>query len=173
MAEASSIKTAIERTSKALTLKPSLGQSTGISKVRITDGLSCEIQEGDWKLKADMPTSVGGNHTGPTPGVYGRAAFGSCLAIGYMMKAASMNIPIRSLEVEVQADYDDGAMFGTSDNNPGYLQVRYIVTVESDAPEQSIIAMLDDADQHSPYLDVFSRAQDCRRELHILSPKTN
>ena len=173
MSDASSIKTAIERTSKALTLKPSLGQSTGVSKVRITDGLSCEIQEGDWKLKADMPASVGGNNTGPTPGVYGRAAFGSCLAIGYMMKAASMNIPIHSLEVEVHADYDDGAMFGTSDNKPGYLQVRYIVTVESDAPEQSIIAMLDDADLHSPYLDVFSRAQDCKRELHILSPKTN
>jgi len=173
MTEASSIKTAIDRTTKALSLKPSLGQSTGISKVRITDGLSCEIQEGDWKLKADMPTSVGGNQTGPTPGVYGRAAFGSCLAIGYMMKAAAMNIPIRSLEVEVQADYDDGAMFGTSDNKPGYLQVRYIVTVESDAPEESIIAMLDDADEHSPYLDVFSRAQDCQRELRILSSKTN
>jgi len=173
MSDASSIKTAIERTTKALSLKPSLGQSTGISKVRITNGLSCEIQEGDWKLKADMPASVGGNNAGPTPGVYGRAAFGSCLAIGYMMKAASMNIPIHSLEVEVHADYDDGAMFGTSDNKPGYLQVKYVVTVESDAPEQSIIAMLDDADQHSPYLDVFSRAQDCRRELHILSPKTN
>jgi uncharacterized OsmC-like protein len=173
MSDASSIKTAIERTTKVLSLKPSLGQSTGVSKVRITNGLSCEIQEGDWKLKADMPASVGGNNTGPTPGVYGRAAFGSCLAIGYMMKAAAMDIPIHSLEVEVQADYDDGAMFGTSDNKPGYLQVRYIVTVESDAPEQSIIAMLDEADQHSPYLDVFSRAQDCKRELHILSPKTN
>jgi uncharacterized OsmC-like protein len=125
------------------------------------------------EIKSRYAASVGGNSTGPTPGVYGRAAFGSCLAIGYMMKAASMNIPIHSLEVEVQADYDDGALFGTSDNKPGYLQVRYIVTVESDAPEQSIIAMLDDADQHSPYLDVFSRAQDCKRELHILSPKTN
>lgn len=172
MADASSIKTSIERTTKALTLKPSLGQSTGISKVRITNGLSCEIQEGDWKLNADMPSSVGGNNSGPTPGVYGRAAFGSCLAIGYMMKAASMNISINSLEIEVQADYDDGALFGTNDNPPGYLQVKYIVTIESDAPEPSIITMLDEADRHSPYLDVFTRAQDCRRELHILSPKT-
>ena len=96
MSVTSSIKTSIERTTKALALKPSLGQSTGISRTRITNGLSCEIQEGDWKLKADMPASVGGNNWGPTPGVYGRAALGSCLAIGYMMKAAIMNISISS-----------------------------------------------------------------------------
>ena len=172
MADNSSIKTAIERTTKALTLKPSLGQSTGVSKIRITDGLSCEIQEGDWKLKADMPASVGGNNSGPTPGVYGRAAFGSCLAIGYMMKAASANISISSLEIEVQADYDDGAMFGTSAADPGYLQVRYIVTIETDAPKEAVMAMVKDADQHSPYLDVFSRAQDCQREIQIISPKS-
>ena len=104
-----------------------------------------------------VPDSVGGNASGPTPGVYGRAAFGSCLAIGYMMKASAMNIKINSLEVEVQADYDDGALFGTSSAAPGYLEVRYTVTVESDAAENDILQMLDIADKQSPYLDVFAR----------------
>src|ERR1700689_849155 len=104
------IKTAVERTKKALTLKPALGKGTGVSKVSIINGLSCEIQEGDWKFKADMPEAVGGTNSAPTPGVYGRAALGSCLAIGYMMKAAEMNISIERLEVEVYADYDDGAL---------------------------------------------------------------
>jgi len=166
------IKTACERSMKALKLKPSLGKGTGISKVRITNGLTCEIEEGKWRFKADMPEGAGGNSEGPTPGVYGRAALGSCLAIGYMMKAAQADIPIRALEVEVQADYDDGAMFGTRhDVPPGYLEVRYIVTVESDAPEDQVRQMLDEADLHSPYLDVFSRGQNCVRELRILSTK--
>ena len=78
------IKTACERSMKALKLKPSLGQGTGISKVTITNGLTCEIEEGKWRFKADMPEAAGGNSEGPTPGVYGRAALGSCLAIGYM-----------------------------------------------------------------------------------------
>ena len=171
MNEAEKIKLAVERSTKALSLKPSIGKGTGISKTRIKNGLTCEIQEGHWKFLADMPESVGGNAKAPTPGVYGRAALGSCLAIGYMMKAAKMNIPIAMLEVEVQADYDDGALFGTADVDPGYSQVRYIVTIESDAAEQDILKMLDEADLHSPYLDVFSRGQNCKREVHIVSSK--
>lgn len=171
MSETEKIKLAIERSTKALSLKPSLGQGTGVSRTTIKNGLTCEIQDGDWKFRADMPESVGGNAQGPTPGVYGRAALGSCLAIGYMMKAAEMNIPVTMLEVEVQADYDDGGLFGTAAVTPGYSEVRYIVTIESEAAREDILKMLDDADQHSPYLDVFSRQQNCKREVNIISPK--
>jgi len=165
------IKEAVIRSSKALSLKPSLGLGTGISKAKVTDGLSCEITEGKYKLNADMPESAGGNASGPTPGVYGRAALGSCLAIGYMMKASAMNIKIDSLEVEVQADYDDGALFGTSPAPPGYLEIRYTVTIASDAAEDEILKMLDVADKQSPYLDVFARQQKCTRDVHIISSK--
>lgn len=165
------IKEAVERSTKALTLKPSLGLGTGISKARITNGLTCEITEGKYKLVADMPGSVGGNAEGPTPGVYGRAALGSCLAIGYMMKASAMGIKIDSLEVEVQADYDDGALFGTSSVNPGYQEIRYTVKIETDASEEEITSMLDKGDKDSPYLDVFSGKQKCVRTLQIVSTK--
>ena len=171
MSEAEKIKTALERSIKALTLKPALGLGTGKSKTRVKHGLTCEIQEGNWTFVTDMPESVGGNAQGPTPGVLGRAALGSCLAIGYMMKASILNIPITNLEVEVQADYDDGALLGTSNVAPGYLEVRYTITIESDAPEEDILKMIEDSDRHSPYLDVFSRGQNCKREVHIVSPK--
>jgi uncharacterized OsmC-like protein len=163
------IKTAIERSKKAISLKPSLGLGTGVSKSRIVSGLHCEITEGNWKLSADMPEGVGGSTKGPTPGVYGRAALGSCLAIGYMMKAASMGIPIHALEVEIQADYDDGALLGTSSEVPGYIEVRYTINIETDAPKTDVIRLIDDADRHSPYLDVFSRGQKCIRNINITS----
>ena len=139
MSSQQEIKEAVSRSTKALSLKPSLGLGTGISKAKIINGLTCEITEGKYRLVADMPESVGGNASGPTPGVYGRAAFGSCLAIGYMLRASAMNIKIDSLQVEVQADYDDGALFGTSSAPPGYLEVRYTVTIESDAAEETIM----------------------------------
>jgi uncharacterized OsmC-like protein len=168
------IKTAIERTKKALALKPSLGKGTGVSKARITNGLTCEVVEGNWKFTVDMPESVGGNNLAPTPGVYGRAALGSCLAIGYMMKAAELDIAIHHLEVDVHADFDDGALFGTADKNipPGYLEVRYSIHIESDAPEEKIMAMVNDGDAHSPYLDIFSRAQKCIRKVNIVRIKS-
>ena len=165
------IKISFERNGKVLSQRPSLGQGTGISITRIKNGLTCEIEEGPWKLLADMPEQAGGNFAGPTPGVYGRAALGSCLAIGYMMRAAKFDVTIKSLEVEIHADYDDGALFGTIDLPPGYLQVRYVVTIESDSPEERILSLLDEADKHSPYLDVFRRGQDCSRQVHIKSLK--
>ncbi len=169
--EQAKIKEAFERSAKAISLRPSLGMGTGISKVKIT-GLTCQVEEGPWRFTADMPQQVGGNAAGPTPGVYGRAALGSCLAMGYMMYASRKNIDIRSLEVEVQADYDDSALFSVTNAPPGYLDVRYTVTVDSDAPEETIMQLLDEADQHSPYLDVFSRAQQCSRQVNIISQAT-
>ncbi len=174
MSDMQKIRTAIERTKKALTLKPALGRSTGISKVRITNRLTCDIQEDKWKFNADMPEAAGGNASAPTPGVYGRAALGSCLAIGYMMKAAELEIPVQALEVEVEADFDDGALFGTADKNipPGYLEIRYTVNIVSDASEEKIMQILNDGDGHSPYLDIFTRAQKCIRKVNIMSTKT-
>jgi uncharacterized OsmC-like protein len=175
MNDGEKIKIALERCKKAFTLKPAMGSGTAISKVRMGNGLSCEVSEGNWKFSVDMPEGIGGNNSAPTPGVYGRAALGSCLAIGYMMKAAELGIPIKNLEVEVQADFDDGALLGTADKHipPGYLEVRYTITIESNAPEQTIMQMLDDGDKHSPYLDVFSRAQKCVRKINIVSPRIN
>jgi uncharacterized OsmC-like protein len=174
MSETQKIKTAIQRTQKALTLKPALGKGTGISKVRITNGLTCEVQEGGWKMSVDMPAGVGGDGSAPTPGVYGRAALGSCLAIGYMMKAAEMEILITNLEVEVEADFDDGALLGTADKSipPGYIEIRYTINIESDATEEKIMQMVDNGDAYSPYLDIFTRAQKCIRKVNIHSTKT-
>lgn len=167
------IKAAFTRVSDALTQRPAFGLGTGISKASIKDGLTCEIREGNWTMTADMPEQAGGNAAGPTPGVFGRAALGSCLAIGYMMRAATMDIAVAGIEVEIQADYDDGALFGTTPDGvpPGYLEIRYSVTIDSDAPEEAIIQMVDEADNHSPYLDVFRRAQSCRREVNIIVQK--
>lgn len=168
MIDTVSLGTIFNRTVRALTKRPSLGQSTATSTARIVDGLRCEIEEGAWKFTADMPEQVGGSAAGPTPGVFGRAAFGSCLAIGYVLHAAKWEIPISGVEVVVNADYDDGAMFGVAPVPAGYLEVRYTVTITSDAPEAEIRKMVDDADAHSPYRDVFSRGQSLIRTMHIV-----
>ena len=166
------IKNKFIRTQKALTLKPSLGLGTGISKTRIVNGLSCETREGDWLFKADMPEQVGGSASASSPGALGRAALGSCLAIGYMMWASKLDLIIDSLEVEIKADYDDGGLFDTSDAPPGYLEVRYLIRIKSPASQTEIENFLDKADKHSPYLDVFSRAQSCVRVLELITDKT-
>jgi uncharacterized OsmC-like protein len=164
------LKTVIDRTVKALSLRPSIGQGTAVTRVRLTEGLACAIEDGPWRLTADISPKHGGSDAGPNPGVLGRAALGSCLAIGYAMWAARLGVEITALEVEVQADYDARGQYGVDGVPPGYTEIRYVVTVSADATESDILRVLDEADAHSPYLDLFTNAQSVRRELRMLAP---
>ena len=148
------IKIAVERSAKAVSLKASVGQGTAVTKVRLREGLACEIQDGPWTLVAGMTDKYGGTNQGPNPGVLGRAALGSCLAIGYAMWAARLGVPIDSLEIEVQADYDVRGELGVADHvRPGYIEVRYFVAVTSPASTADIHKWLDTADRYSSWRD--------------------
>jgi uncharacterized OsmC-like protein len=163
------IRETLERNAKAVTLRPALGRHTATATVRLKPGLECEVVEGPWKLTVGIDEKSGGTNAGPSPGVLGRGALGSCLAVSYGMWAARMGVPIDTLEVQVEADYDSRGELGVSDDvPPGYTQVRYRVTVSSAAPEADVRRVIDTADKYSPYRDVFARAHDVRRELTIL-----
>lgn len=166
------IRSAIERNVKAVTLRPSVGQGTAVTRARLGRSLSCEIEDGPWKFTAGMTEKYGGADAGPNPGVYGRAALASCLAIGYGIWAARLGVPLNLLEVEVQADYDVRGELGVSSDVPaGYLAVRYLVTVESPAPESEVIRMLDVADSHSSWRDDYMRPLPLTREVRITAAR--
>src|SRR5471030_642484 len=99
------IRQTFERNARAMALRPSVGQGTATTKVTLRDGLTCDVEDGAWKLTVDMSTKSGGDGRGPDPGVFGRTALGSCLAIGYQLWAAKRGITLSNLQVEVQADY--------------------------------------------------------------------
>jgi uncharacterized OsmC-like protein len=164
------IKEAFERSARAMMLRPALGQVTAVTRVRVREGLICDVEEGSWKLTADLSEKHGGADAGPNPGTLGRAALGCCLAMGYVRWAAKLGIPLSNVEIEVQADFDARGEYGVADLPPGYEEVRYVVTIESDAPEADVRHLLDIADAHASYLDVFSRAQDVRRVVRIVTP---
>jgi len=170
MASPEQIRTIVERNVKEVALRPSAGQGTATTRVTLKPGLECVIEEGAWSLTAGMSEKWGGTNAGPNPGILGRGALGSCLAIGYGIWAARLYVPIDALEVEVQGDYDGRGELGIADDvPPGYLQVRYRVTVTSPAPEADVQRVLDIADKCSPYLDVHARAHDIRRETTIIA----
>ena len=165
----SQLREILERNAKALSLRPSLGQGTAKTRVRLKPGLECTIEEGKWVLTAAMSEKSGGTNAGPNPGILGRGALGSCLAFGYAMWAARLGVPIESLDVEVEADYDGRGELGVSDDvPPGYTQVRYRVRVVSSASEEEVRKMIDVADRYSPYRDVYARAHDVQRSALVI-----
>jgi uncharacterized OsmC-like protein len=162
------LKNVLERNERALQLRPAIGKGTGKTRVRLQEGLTCEIEDGQWKLTAGASENSGGANGGPDPGTFGRGALGACLAMGYANWAAKLDVPIKAIEVEVEADYDIRGSYGLADLPPGYLEVRYRVRIESDAPEEAIRKVLDEADAHSPWFDIYKRPQNLRRIIEIM-----
>jgi uncharacterized OsmC-like protein len=165
------IRAAFERRVTTLARMPGIGQGTAVTRVqlRLQDGLACDVQDGPWKFTADMSEKSGGSGIGPDPGVYGRGALGACMAMAYAFWAAQHGIVLDRLEIEIQADYDVRGTFGVDEVAPEYRQVRCIVTIDSPAPRDAVLRMMDDADAHSPYVGVFRRPIDVRREVRFAS----
>ncbi|HZL92993.1 MAG TPA: OsmC family protein [Vicinamibacterales bacterium] len=173
MSASAPIKDALERSMKLIEANPSMGQGTAVTKVTLSPGLACEVEDGPWRFSGGMTEKYGGQNTGPNPGVYGRAALGTCLAIGYGMWAAKLEIPIRSLTVEVRARYDVRGEFGIDDSiRPGYLAIVYVVTVDTDASDADVQRWLDAADAHSSLLDDFRNPVPVTREVNIVRNQT-
>jgi len=162
------VREALERNARAVALRPSVGQGTASTRVTLQPGLACEVVEGPWRFTVGMTEKYGGTNAGPNPGIFGRAAVGSCLAIGYAMWAARLGVPIDALNVEIQADYDTrGELAVDDDVRPGYTAMRYIVTVESRASEEEILRVLDTADRYSSWRDDMLNPVPLEREVRM------
>lgn len=164
------IRTAVERARRAVKLRDTVGRGTARTSARIVQGLTCRVEDGSWSFTADMPEKAGGDGQGPDPGVFGRASLASCLAIGYSLWAAHAGVPLTTLEVEVQADYDVRPQYGLGEGSPAYREIRWIVHVESPAPEEEVREVLETAEARSPYLALFRDPQSLRREINIGRP---
>lgn len=169
MADPQTIKKAFQRNKKALEKRPSLGQTTGSTTIRVTDGTTCKITSGSKTLVCDVGIEQGGNDAGPGPSIFERGALGSCLAIGYAKWAAHLNIPLKRIEVEVESDFDARSMFGITDDPPGFKELRYTVNIVSPAPEDELRKLIKTADRHSPVLDDLSRPIPIKRKMNINS----
>lgn len=159
MSSTQRIRDAFDRMQHVFGKRPAAAQATATARARIIDGLHCESREGDYLLSLDLPSDAGGTGAGATPGVHGRAALASCLAMSYSIELARAGIEARSIEVELQVDYDNRGLLGMDDIRPGYLAVRHTLYLDADAPREAVQAAIDRAQRNSPYLDVFSQPQ--------------
>lgn len=161
------IKNAWQRMYDVVKSRPAIGEKTVTTKIRLLEDTTCEIVHKDWKVKVDIGTAEGGNNAGPGPGLLQRGALGSCLIIGYIQHAAVLGVPIKNIEVDVEADQDISGRLGLNNSPSGTKGLRYKVSVESPADEEEILKVIERADEFSPLLDDFRRAVPVNREIEI------
>jgi putative redox protein len=159
VADQANLKEVMERGIAALREDPSRGRGTATTTVTVRSGVTCDVTDGGWTLVGDEGVGDGGAGLGPDPGVFVRAGLGTCLAMGYVQSAALLDVPIDSVHVTIEADYDASGMMGIDDSvPPGWGAVRYRTTIASSAPEEKVRDVVEYADRHSSVLDIIRRA---------------
>lgn len=108
----------------------------------------------------DEPPALLGDDTAPNPSEAALAALGSCLAVGIHANAVARGITVRRLEVELEADINITAVWGTGDTSPkpvGFEAVRAKVHLEADAPREELDALIAHAAVWSPVANTFTK----------------
>jgi uncharacterized OsmC-like protein len=168
MSEARPLKQLVEHMLEAIRAHPENGQGTATTTVRIRSGLTCDVEDGAWKLVGDEMPGDGGAGLGPDPGVFGRAALGTCLAMGYVQWGAYLGVALDSVVVTVEADYDARGMLGIDENiSQAWGAVRYTVDIRSPAGDEEVRRLVDHADRYSPLLADFRQPLQVTRELRV------
>ncbi len=162
------IRAAIESASRYLTEHP--------AEARYTDSAATVVMESGLRLRAefpggtiatDMPASVGGGGSAPSPGWLWRASLAACEATLIKMRAAALGVAVERLEVTVDSESDDRGILGLDEAVPagplsGRVKVRITAPGASAAQMREIVTW---ADRHCPVADGFRRAIPLTLEL--------
>ena len=102
----------------------------------------------------DEPPGLLGDDTAPNPSEAVLAALGSCLSVGIHANAVLQGIKLTKVELELEADINITAVWGTGDLDEnklvGFSAIRVKAHVEGDAPREKLDALVAHANRWSP-----------------------
>ncbi|POF32416.1 OsmC family protein [Roseibium marinum] len=117
---------------------PEKARSTIATTGRIDAGLACSVRQGKFETRMDFGPGMGGESTGPSPGFFARAAISGCVAMGIKMLAAREGLVFDALEVTVETDFDDAALFELGSSSAAPLETRIGIVIDTQVPEEEV-----------------------------------
>jgi uncharacterized OsmC-like protein len=156
------IATAVASASQYLTDHPDEARYTdSLASARLEEGLTVSVrgQSGE-SLTTDMPASIGGDGSAPSPGWYLRAAEAACVATLIGIRAAHLGVELGRVDVDVTSESDDRGILGLDDEVPaGPLSTTIKVRFSDTKSEAQVLADLANwAVAHCPVVDAVMRA---------------
>ena len=163
------IRTALQNAVAYLSGKPEEARYTdSVATAVIENGLQCRVRGPNGEeTVTDMPKSVGGSATAPSPGWLFRAAVASCVAQLVAMRAAEEGVELSRLEVEVDSESDDRGILGMDASVPaGPLSTRIRISIESDGASPELLRRIaEEGTARCPVSDAVGRAVPMTTEI--------
>jgi len=149
-----SISEALEKTGNAIATDPAKAHvKAAPATARLLDGLRCEVTGPKGEIViTDMPPAVGGASSGAAPGWLLRGAIASCTATVIAMRAASLGVHLKTLEVTVESESDQRGMLGLDERvSAAFTAMRVRVKIGADnVPPDELRTLAQWGDAHSP-----------------------
>nr|WP_277349662.1 OsmC family protein [Planosporangium thailandense] len=124
---------------------------SGIRRIRIRD----------FQIISDSGPNFAGYDLGPGSPELQAGVLGSCVTHIFLIKAAELEIPLDSLAVDVQAEYDPRAQEPGNTEVPVYPQnFRYQVEVSSPASDEDLARLHAEVQRVCPILNLLRNPQE-------------
>lgn len=153
-----------------MTADPDKARSTIRTTGHVGDGLSCQTTQGPFNAVMDLGPGMGGDRTGPSPGFFARAAIVGCVAIAVKMLAAREGLRFESVDVAVETDFDDAALFGLGTGHAAPLMTRVAIEVKTDAGKDVVDQIVDRALAMDPWFLALRDPQAVQTEVAVTAP---
>lgn len=137
----------------------------GIAEIR--NGLTCTYEQDGHRVTIDMPTAIGGDNQGPSPGYFGRAAICGCLAIGIKMMATREDLRIDKVQVELEQNWDNRGVLAVDGASPTPLATRITIAISSPEQRDRVNDLIVRALTRDPWFLAFRDAQPVTMKVSI------
>lgn len=87
--------------------------------------------------------------------------------MGIKAAAALARVPLDSVEVEVEMDWDNRSMFGAEGVPPDPVATRLTISVQSPADEKLVRQIIDDGLRNDAWLQIALRPQNIEQSIQI------
>jgi uncharacterized OsmC-like protein len=168
MPTAAGLKDLYQRLLRAMLRRPELARATAQARGRLGDGLTCEVEEAAWRTRVDQPQEDGGAGSAPHPGQMMRASILACLATGYRVWGARLDVAIDDIEIDVLCETDVRGQMGIADVTIGWQRIVIEVCVTSRAAEADVRRVVETTDRLSPMLANLSPAIERVHHLRVI-----
>jgi len=161
------IAAALTRLESALRLRPTFGdceETPAVARWQQGAKFSVRPPKGDLAILTDLPTELGGDGEGITPGWLMRAGLAACTASSILLNAAAEGIEIESLELTAGARSDVRGLLGMADASGAPVSAAFSVArllVRISAPgvsRERLQALIERANQQSPVSSALRQA---------------
>lgn len=153
------IAAALTRLESALRLRPTFGdceETPAVARWQEGAKFSVSPPKGDLAVLTDLPTELGGDGEGITPGWLMRAGVAACMASSILLTAAAEGIELESLELTAGARSDLRGLLGMADETgepvpAAFRVVRLLVRISAPGvSRERLQALVERANQRSP-----------------------